>query len=868
MGAVTEQLQQIISDQINRHGIVVWYDPDEHYSNALDLLKLPAGTSIFRYQGSFFKLRYEFDSLIEIDQDARRGFTLPKILVYVPVARDDTSQALAEIESCGVVMRPGIQPPERNTALSYLARHALLPHISQERVDDIEREAEQGLYSLKDLDNIAERGEGLSTAQIALVFGMDNPAEVALRFLNDSSYDEKIVKRKAVAELAEMLGRYYGTDLPDSEPDAIRQALARHVLYTDFVLALDGTLPSTLANLPIADGTILQDNCLRLADMWRGMMQHQRTYADIAAEISEPLRIRQLELTIGQLHNSETFLDAEMLLQDMIESALIEKPTQDLVNLAIVRQSQFWASTEASVQSRWVLISTTGQLLLKADEIDRTLRQHSSLSPDDIIRSYTAGESPWCLLDTYHRRMERIKLDYFNTFAHSDALERLTIQGNKRYTAVAGELADLFVKVLQENSFGISDFSSQSRLFDESVAPLIPKGKTAYVLVDALRYEMAKDLVDNVMSDDFEVDIEPVIASVPTITEIGMASLMPGAYAGEVVQTGDSKLGLRIGNVTLKSRADRVSWLGEHIEGNFEPIDLEELRSRKTSVKRKLESADFVLVMSREIDELGEGSSPALARQTMEMVLRYLQEGIRFLKDSGFENIVVAADHGYIFLTDDLSEDRKIDAPGGDTADLHRRVWVGHGGATASSFMRAMVSDFGLSSDLELAVPYNFSCFKARGGGDNYFHGGLSPQELIVPQIMIRSVAVAQEVSSDIEWEIQPGSQTIGTITSVTIKGKSKQLFGIKPPKVRLEIRMDKTEISHPLAAGYNFEQSTGNVQLRLKDDNPNEIEQVTVTLRVDPGDKNQKTAYVILLDASTGVELSRSKNYEVTIFV
>jgi hypothetical protein len=30
----------------------------------------------------------------------------------------------------------------------------------------------------------------------------------------------------------------------------------------------------------------------------------------------------------------------------------------------------------------------------------------------------------------------------------------------------------------------------------------------------------------------------------------------------------------------------------------------------------------------------------------------------------------------------------KIDAPGGDTADLHRRVWVGVGGTAELSYLR------------------------------------------------------------------------------------------------------------------------------------------------------------------------------------
>ena len=63
----------------------------------------------------------------------------------------------------------------------------------------------------------------------------------------------------------------------------------------------------------------------------------------------------------------------------------------------------------------------------------------------------------------------------------------------------------------------------------------------------------------------------------------------------------------------------------------------------------------------------------------MDGVLDHLRRGVRVLRDLGIKTIILAADHGHLFA-EEIGEDMKIDAPGGETADLHRRVWVGVGG--------------------------------------------------------------------------------------------------------------------------------------------------------------------------------------------
>src|SRR5690349_9628348 len=103
MAVVTEYLFQLIAKQVEDRGLVVWYDPERAYEDAVATVALP-NTAFARYDRSFFKLRKEIDHLLN-------DLHPPRLVVYVPEDRGKTHDALAELEAAGVVMQPGQQPP-------------------------------------------------------------------------------------------------------------------------------------------------------------------------------------------------------------------------------------------------------------------------------------------------------------------------------------------------------------------------------------------------------------------------------------------------------------------------------------------------------------------------------------------------------------------------------------------------------------------------------------------------------------------------------------------------------------------------------------------------------------------------------------
>jgi hypothetical protein len=712
-GIVTENLIQLIAKQVDERGLVVWYDPDQAYGSVVAELTIP-NTTVACFDGSFFKLRKAIDHLMNDGQP-------PRLVVYVPIEREETHAALIELDSAGVVMQPRQQPPACNTRLSVVARNALKPILGEDQVAEIERQVEAGKLSLADLNSLADKGKDISTGVLILIFGSANPQEVGLAFLHDDLHDEAIEKKEAGKELRHLLQMSFDIELPTAETlSNWRVKLGRYVLLTDLFVALKNQVPSSLSSVSVAHSKGGVDACMRLARTWRNSREHRNSYVASANKTEQELALSKLDLPVEPLSANETFQWVELTLLAHVESELFKKATPELLELANYRLSRFWADVEPKIQSRWALISSAAEVLLEADRVGKDIKKSTTTVPD-LVRAYTDDDQPWCLLDTHHRHMETRKYNF--EFAVGDdhlGLEKLITKAEQRYTEVGSELAKHFVTHFAKAKHPIEGLLRQRDCFEKQVRPYLGEGKVAYVWVDALRFEMARELC-RLLADDFTLECQPAIGTMPTITEIGMAALLPKAHeAARVVGVGGGKLGLEIAGKVIKNRNDRVAFLKEHAGVSVFDAKLEDLLPKPgKKVKDGIQNNQLILITSQEIDELGESDNMVQARLQIDSVLSLLRRGVRVLADHHIKTIVLVADHGHLFA-DKIGDDMKIDAPGGKVEDLHRRVWVGVGGTSEPSYLRTSLDSLGVDSEFDIATPWTFAVFKSKGGGLAY----------------------------------------------------------------------------------------------------------------------------------------------------
>ena len=888
MESVTRLLFELIQKQVDDKGLVVWYDPEQAYGTAVAELTLPK-TTVARFDGSFLKLRKEIDHLMGDSKP-------PRLVVYVPIEREKTHAALIELDAAGVVLQPRQQPPSCNTRLSVVARNALKPILGEDQVLEIERQVEAGKLSLADLNSLAEQGIDISTGVVKLIFGSANPQEVALAFLHDAEYDDEIEKKEAGKELQHLLQLSFDIELPAEALSNWRVKLGRHVLLTDLFAALKEYTPTSLSSVSVAKSMGTIDACVRLTRTWRNSREHRGSYVAAANKVEQEFstlfgqwklfssaqldasiqgndhvsdyRVELVEQQRGIFGQCETFIVIEKYLLQYVEDALLRAATSELLELATIRMSGFWANVNPRIQARWALISSAAEVLLAADRVGREIKKAPS-NVAALVQAYTDDNEPWCLLDTHHRHMESRKYNFeFAASNDHDGLEKLITKAEQRYNEVGSELAKHFITQFSKAKHPIKGLLRQRDFFEKKVKPHLGEGKVAYVWVDALRFEMARELC-RLLADDFKLEVQPAIATMPTITEIGMASLLPKAHeSAKVVSVGGGKLALEIGGKVIKDRKDRVAFLKEYAGVSVFDAKLDDLLPKPgKKVKDGIQNNELILITSQEIDELGEADNMSQARLQIDGVLSHLRRGVRVLADHGIKTIVLVADHGHLFA-DEIGEDMKIEAPGGKAEDLHRRVWVGVGGTSEPSYLRTSLTSLGVESEFDIATPWTFAVFKSKGGGRAYFHGGLSPQELIVPVVVLHSTAKPSVQTTGIHWTLTPVTSKLTTrLFSVQIAANQSQssLFGFEPPKVRIELRANKKCVSIPVSASYGFEDATGEVKLTIAEEDNKRIEPNTVTLMLSE-EISQKTVGVYLLDATTGIELAAPLTIDVAI--
>ena len=859
MGLASNYLRDLIAKQVEEHGLVVWYDPERHYGDVATDLAV-SRTTVARYEGSFLQLRREIDSLMD-DLDP------PRLVVYIPMDSAKSDHALIELEAAGVVMKPSEAPPSRTTLLSTIARNALKTIMGEENAALVEKQVKAGKLSLADVDALASKGQEFGKGVVSIIFGTGNPQEVALAFLGSDRYDSEVQKKTATDELLGLLRSTFEVEMPTSIALAeLRDRLARHVLMTDLVTCLGTAMPPTLTSAKVATSNAARDACESVARSWRLRRDVRDSYVAAARRVEKEGSLAQVDFDPASISCLDTFPCLERALLVHVEESLARQATSELLDLALARQSRFWSEVTPTFQARWALVASAAEVLLEADRVAKDLKDAPTTVPA-LVAAYAEGDRPWCHLDTHHRHLEGRWYNFESEPGDiHTGLEKLVLKAERRYGEVGSELTKLFVTRCSKAKHPIPGLLRQIQVFETEVRPRLGEGKIAYVWVDALRFEMARELTD-VLKADFDFTIRPALGTAPTITEIGMAALLPRADQGaKIVPVGNGKLGLEVAGTVIKDRKDRIAFLKAHAGASVVDAKLDDMLKPTKKLKDAIGAATLVLITSQEIDELCEADNITQARRQMDGVLKDLGRGCRVLADLGVKTIVLAADHGHLF-GEEIGDDMKIEAPGGETADLHRRVWVGVGGTSEPSYLRTPLRTLGVASDLDIATPYTFACFKSKGGARAYFHGGLSPQEVIIPVVVMTPTAQAfTGPPTGIRWTLGAGSKKLSTrFYSVQVSGEGTGLFGLEPPKVRVEVRAKGKCVSTPVSASYGFEEATGDVQLRPSANDPKQIEPDTVTLMVEVEAIGQKTVTVSLLDAASGTELASLDKIEVT---
>ncbi|OQC41886.1 MAG: PglZ domain protein [Acidobacteria bacterium ADurb.Bin051] len=847
MHPLHEYVAEQLADKVATRRLVVWYDERAEFVPFVEELRQGAtigsapvaielgGQTVHltEYTGSFFELRTAVEPLVA-------GERPEPVVLYLPgVARDRRGSVLMELEKAGMTWEP---------QLRHLARLCLLRNFTLGVVDELL--AGDRKVSYADLARAAASHPDAEPPSILRsIFHEERESDGLLTaWLASDARDAEIADKEATRELTKLVKARLGLDLEPTEPLAkLRAIVLRHLLANEFRLDLSCAAPASLDGI-VQPSTKDEETAVRLLAR-RLRTVHAEVYAALADQVEAELGLASVQLPAAALGTIDTFRFEEQALLKHAGELIVAGELETARRLVSERMKSFWLDRDMGRKAQWEAVGRMAELGMIAkrvrDEIDRL-----SGGVAAWLDAYTSRSGAgWFLLDRAQRRLETwvANLD-------DEPEERPLAIVRRAYEETVHAMSVGFTRALEAASWTVPGTLHQTQIWSEIVADR-PK-PVAYFLVDAMRFEMGFELSER-LPHSTEIAVRAAVGALPSITPVGMAALMPGASSSFAVIRKANRLGVRIDEAFLPDLKARRDHLKARVPTVVD-LSLDELLSLQPSkLEKRLAEAQVVIVRSQEIDHAGETSFTFQARQVMDMVIANLGRAMGKLAAAGVEQAVVTADHGHLFFASDQEEAMRVDPPGGETVEIHRRCWVGRGGATPPGCIRVAASTLGYESDLEFVFPGGAAVFRA-GGGLAYHHGGPSLQEIVVPVLTFRTPG-----------RTAPGTSAPGRATHPSVSGLpevvTNRIFSVK---LAFGDQMSITEPSgvfRPLLLAGG--RQVGQAGMAID----GELDQVTGCVTIASGqaatvallltDDTVDTVRLVILDPATDNELYRSPN-------
>ncbi len=265
---------------------------------------------------------------------------------------------------------------------------------------------------------------------------------------------------------------------------------------------------------------------------------------------------------------------------------------------------------------------------------------------------------------------------------------------------------------------------ANSGAYASSVAPPPSDGEVV-AFIDGLRLDVAYLLAERLAGGGVDVVTSVGLAALPTVTQtakpvlvpIDQSLLGPGAALDACRAPGGATAGVQV----LRSL---MSDAGVQVLG---PQDLGDPGGRGWTE-------------TGEIDHKGHDLGPRLAHEIDDEVQRIARR-IRDLLEAGWSKVTVVTDHGWLLLPSGLPKNEGL--PIAATVTKKGRCARVKDGAVVA----VLTVPWHWDKDVRIAIAPGISCFEAN---QTYEHGGVSPQECVVPRLTVTSAVITPTTRAEI----------------------------------------------------------------------------------------------------------------------
>jgi uncharacterized protein (TIGR02687 family) len=392
---------------------------------------------------------------------------------------------------------------------------------------------------------------------------------------------------------------------------------------------------------------------------------------------------------------------------------------------------------------------------------------------NNIEQGINRYRSAWWRIDFHYRKFH----GYRRESTQPGLLDEIEDEVERRYlNEYLNPLATRWESLLDSQPTWPPAMQSQSRdFFNQVVKPGSENQQKLFVIIsDGFRYECAAELRNRILKEDrFSAEIESRLAPLPSYTQLGMAALLPNT---QLAISEDSNIAFADGASTVGTE-NRTKILNRQPGLKVKVLSAEEFLDMHTKNEGRpmMKEFDVVYIYHNEIDKVGDDlKTEAQLATACDAAIATVIKLVKKAANINASNIVVTADHGFLFRQSKVEDADCTDAPHAQLlGNPHRRFVTGRG-ITADSTIRVYpVSALGLEGDFEVGIAKGMQRFKVRGSGKRYVHGGAMPQEVIVPVLSINKARVSD--TRLVEVEIQSFPSRITTM-QVAVRLFQKQV--------------------------------------------------------------------------------------------
>ncbi|HKQ37622.1 MAG TPA: PglZ domain-containing protein, partial [Verrucomicrobiae bacterium] len=516
---------------------------------------------------------------------------------------------------------------------------SLCQQFLPERTSELDELFGGGEPSLAVINQLVEGAASYPT--LNEVCGAEGPREILVCFLCMSAEQrKKFGKAKVWKKELETLAKRtldFSLSAKGVDPDEVRLALWRYMLFSEFAADLPGALPAALEDVPRASKrhhAFVYSVCDKLRDSKTA----EQDYEDFAARVADQLKLESHCRSIEDLGERDTFAFEERTFLRRFAKLALHGDADAAAAVAAVRQRSFWIRDPRRA-AEWKLAGCCLEFLRRLDMASGELNLGKDRTPAEWARFHAEQFAP---VDALYRQVEEVVDELMPI---EGPLIDVVAHVRERYVEAVDKQARLFQAAVQQEGWPTSGLIRANEIFTQCVLkPWQDSKRVAFFWVDAFRFDLGL-LLRDLAGGRHGVTVAPACAQLPTFTAVGMAALLPGAETGLRLAKTSGGLAVTVNGQTVGNPDQRFQLIQRLVgHDRTRMVDLDDLVGAKTMTGA--EKVEMLVVKTCDIDQLGE-ANPSYVIRLIPEIVRKVQLALNRLADAGFNQAVLVGDHGF-----------------------------------------------------------------------------------------------------------------------------------------------------------------------------------------------------------------------------